>query len=615
MKSENKDISAAITNETVNPIVALEKQFSTLALEEKKSLREQFTIFLLSLTDETKITNSPKNELAQQNVLESIFEIVRDEYEVSKKIPDKKQRDVQRQRMLQLAQNISKYFEYLINSSKNSVQYFEKNDDSKKIWEGFFEEINQLPVDDAALPKQQEFSPWFHLAYHLNSPLIYKTWVKFGGQAYLELPSLINNNWPLYLITSAPLQSSGDIYHVAAFLLIMRAYGSLLPKVVLTYDTVPSTAAVPTNVNYVQTYHHAVQRSGAFLRGLGLGAWVSEHNISSHNSGAYYNGRRQEAIDSFLAKEYPNRYYIDQRTTTTLLVSFAKKVGREQSTTIIRRQLRGYCDSDYFKGQELTQIQQYGSTSKQSIMNKYPGAQPFLVIHRREAGGQKGANANQTFPSSPQEAFLATVIKFLTAKGIGTIIINANSRQAPDGYLDTLTFSPFSLKQTSYISREVEQGVQTERDLSKFYHLELLLQIYTLTNCLGVVGNTSGTLDLVSFMGFRVFNLHVFDQLPAIDYQDYRLMMQMIFLTIQVSKEWSEYPTRGKPNVLIQHLEQWLPPTKSSHSLSDQFRAPDIRNLTLFSTIKSTNPTTPPVAVPAWEDVSSSVIKEVGFKP
>ena len=67
----------------------------------------------------------------------------------------------------------------------------------------------------------------------------------------------------------------------------------------------------------------------------------------------------------FLTAQYPNQYHIDQRTTTTLLVSFARKVGHEQATTIIRRQLRGYCDSAYFKAEELTQIQSYGTTSKQ----------------------------------------------------------------------------------------------------------------------------------------------------------------------------------------------------------------------------------------------------------
>ena len=68
---------------------------------------------------------------------------------------------------------------------------------------------------------------------------------------------------------------------------------------------------------------------------------------------------------------------------------------------------------------------------------------------------------------------------------------------------------------------------------AKLAHLHLLLELYHARVALrlrGVVGNTSGTLDLAALLGHSVLDLHNFQQLKtstqSIGYQSYRLMIQ-----------------------------------------------------------------------------------------
>lgn len=54
---------------------------------------------------------------------------------------------------------------------------------------------------------------------------------------------------------------------------------------------------------------------------------------------------------------------------------------------------------------------------------------------------------------------------------------------------------------------------------------------------MGIIGGTSGTLDVAAFMGIRVFNIHEFKDASKssdklIPYQDYRILLQAQFMTI-----------------------------------------------------------------------------------
>ena len=51
-------------------------------------------------------------------------------------------------------------------------------------------------------------------------------------------------------------------------------------------------------------------------------------------------------------------------------------------------------------------------------------------------------------------------------------------------------------------------------------------------NLKGIIGNTSGTLDLAAFLGHKVYNCHEFDD--TLNYQCVRILIQSEFLTVEL---------------------------------------------------------------------------------
>ena len=114
-------------------------------------------------------------------------------------------------------------------------------------------------------------------------------------------------------------------------------------------------------------------------------------------------------------------------------------------------------------------------------------------------------------------------------------------------------------------------------DYGKLLHLQLLLTFKEEEEIQlkGIIGNTSGTLDLAAFIGHRVFNIHTLGP-SQLRYQDCRVIMQQEFFTLGFYKKEEEKELMQELQLLITApdlqtpdatlLRQWIegqkPPAK-----------------------------------------------------
>jgi hypothetical protein len=386
-----------------------------------------------------------------------------------------------------------------------------------------------------------------------------------------------------HLIVSAPLASSGDIYHVAAVLILLKSLEKKLPTVLLTYDTKPTDdgKAVPSNVKHVKTYHHAVQRSAGFLKGLGFGKQCETRDIGGDVK-AYYVTTREAALVSFLRQDFPARSYVDQRSCTGIISWHIRETKFENTTSILRDGFKRWENEDYFSKGDVLNIKKYSNDAINGITKKFEN-RPFVVIQIRQSSGQGANNEHH----------------------VGVILLYADSRVAGNtGYSDCLYFKPFSSKSNKEMLSAEQQDSETQKDLAKFFHLQLLLKLFELPNCKGIIGNTSGTLDIAAFIGHKVFNIHHLDPEKKIDYQDYRLFMQMVFLAIQLRFEWERYGDKSDPNqenALLINLLKWI--NTGEKPCLPKKSLPAGASLTCFSSVKSS--TAAPRELPFWQNLKA----------
>ncbi|MCX7352720.1 MAG: hypothetical protein NTW22_05570 [Proteobacteria bacterium] len=113
--------------------------------------------------------------------------------------------------------------------------------------------------------------------------------------------------------------------------------------------------------------------------------------------------------------------------------------------------------------------------------------------------------------------------------------------------------------------------------------------MWPLPNLRGIIGNTSGTLDLAGFLGHNVYNLHNVQQ--AFDYQSCRILIQSSFLTVErLNFELLEIALRNPQG----KLGEFSDTTAQAHlpllsSWMTGFQRVDARIVTSRSTINSYN--------------------------
>ncbi|MDP3704971.1 MAG: hypothetical protein Q8R24_03555 [Legionellaceae bacterium] len=299
-----------------------------------------------------------------------------------------------------------------------------------------------------------------------------------------------------YLLTHAPLNSSGDIYHILAYLILCTHFQKKIPKVMLTYD--------------VSTTEKQANRAHNFAKSLSYSSFFHTENIGSNN--AYHEVVRQSQLEKYIDAHYSNTVYVDQMATTTIIAQMFLRYGFKTITEILQRGFSKY-DKHYFPQNAQQKVQQYVDDNLKQL-KQHEENKPIVVLHIRYA---KTANNHLNIPDD----LVVKLVDFLNEKGYDAWCVLADDRknQLPNYF-------------SRYASRPFNTLVEVNgNDYTKFQHLQLMTAMAKNELIKGVIGNTSGTLDACAFVGNRVYNIHQFND--ELSYQDLRFIMQVTFLSAE----------------------------------------------------------------------------------
>ncbi len=391
-------------------------------------------------------------------------------------------------------------------------------------------------------------------------------------------------------IKASSLNSSGDIYHILAFLALLSKEGHELPKVKICYDREDASDdhdfAMQKNVNAGTQ----ALRMMNFAEALNMAS--SFELLETDDKGSSQNSVRESATRDAL----PDYVLIDQRMTTVAVAKYFEEHDFKATSDAIRAS---------FSQRNNTRVTKDDRTKLSSFKNYYqeylaqiPKNKPVAVVHYRYSAN---ANSEQT-----DLDFNLGAINFLKSKGYHVIVITADSRtklpsngtgpkikqlqSEADNY-----YAPFNLD--SPIGRSSKNAKSMEGSFpgfAKLYHLSLLNDLIEqshngLINLKGVLGTTSGTLDVASFIGHNVYNLHSFGTQNTIsgitstqiEYQDARILAQSSFMRIYENGDTLQnaiyYGIQSR--YIVNFSDQYVPRTRPI-KLSDQVTEGNFRYLT-----------------------------------
>jgi hypothetical protein len=324
-------------------------------------------------------------------------------------------------------------------------------------------------------------------------------------------PPLYLDNLPdqgTYIIGCPPVQSSGDIYHILAYLILCNYYRTTLPLVWLAYDT-------------ADTLEHAKKAAG--LANL-LGFQIETVKVA-------YNNSAQSPVRLAQLREYVkisktpfgHKYLIDQKATTLFIIRHIQEHGLEKTQKILRdgfTHLAEKCKKEHSK--KIAELQKWVSNEIEKIKKSAAGQKIVILNHRFS----EHANNDQNITAQDVQV----LTNYLQEKNIFLWTLIAASKPE-NTKLKHATY----LFSTGLINRIF--GIDKNDDALGFYklrHILLLEALRTLPNIQYMVGNTSGTLDIAAFMGWRVYDFHSFNK-GRYDYlvaQDYRVLMQTWLMKI-----------------------------------------------------------------------------------
>ena len=325
----------------------------------------------------------------------------------------------------------------------------------------------------------------------------------------------------------APLNSSGDIYHILAYLILVAAFKYDHPALMLAYDTDDTEKQVNRSINFANV--------------LGYSSLFRKQKIPFINR-TYRENVRQKSLENYIQQHDPSTVYVDQMATTTIIAKLFMLHGMKTITEILRE---GFSKRTvaYFPEAAQKKVDKFVEDELKSV-TQGSTKNPLLVLHLRCA---KTANQDLNIP----DHIVSGLIAFLDSKGYRTWCVMADDRQDHTGFASQFTTHPFRNSVAS-------NGM----DCAKFQHLDLMSRIAKLSQIKGVIGNTSGTLDLAAFLGNRVYNIHQFNH--KITYQSFRLTMQLTFLSVDDLKKGihAAADDDAKPHqalkLALPQLEHWL---------------------------------------------------------
>ncbi len=338
----------------------------------------------------------------------------------------------------------------------------------------------------------------------------------------------------------APINSSGDIYHIAAYALLALARGLTMPDVLLTYDATETK--------------NQVARCQKFMDMLSIGNILAPPIQVNLNPSNFRENNRQCELHKHLNSLDKAVYYVDQKALTTIIANEflidKTKCTQQLHTAFGRRNLTYFNPNIQKEIQSITT--QWINEIQKSLNNK-----PLLIFHIRHSAG---ANSHQGSSQNLPDNLVQEIQSFLTAKGYVVWFIFADSRKYNKSFagIQTNRISPFSLEINTKILKHANNQ---SNDYAKILHLEILDKLLSLPTLKGIIGNTSGTLDLAAFIGHRVYNIHQFTT-AKIRHQDYRILIQATILTVEslIQEELDKFSKREITDVstLFPSLLHWL---------------------------------------------------------
>ncbi len=300
-------------------------------------------------------------------------------------------------------------------------------------------------------------------------------------------------------VYSPAVTSSGDVYHIAAYCMLCEHFNWHMPKIFLSYDC-------------DKTKIHA-QRAQNFLKTL-FGDRVSCDLLDTPTKAPRPNTRNILALEKtrqHQSVDQVNELIINQKMLTSLINSAIIEYNFNKITSILRH---GFKNKQILKrdGKPISSwIAKNVLATKKTITNT-----PFVILHNRYSND---TNDNQNLSTNT----LTTIINILRTNGIKVVLVKISSSKKYQAIKNVENIDAF------------EKIKNLDPIYSKFQHILLLSALSRLPGCRGVIGGTSGTLDVLAFMGINILNIHNFSDRANITFapqQDFRLLLQSVFMSV-----------------------------------------------------------------------------------
>jgi hypothetical protein len=378
-----------------------------------------------------------------------------------------------------------------------------------------------------------------------------------------------------YIIGLPCQNSTGDIYHVLSYLLLADAEGYKLPKVRIFGEK-------GEKAENIDTLKQA-KRSKRLADLLGFAEEVTVVQVSGH--GKWSNEREHNMLS-----DCADEKFINQKVTTSFLAEYMRHGNKyKRAIRLIRENLLKRIDSNEPKVHEDIQRvkkivhQRYEMLSQEYIKEEHEAFMKSLeegrhdyqmngivLIHIRDSKGANGGKKNDG------QNFASGIIEL-----IQEVLKNHNffdwTFYCGDKYVDKNTFGEFKRGRSSVpaktfdifhdqaleekFKKEEIQGIRKYEWYSKIYHILLLDRLQAHPSVRGIVGNTSGLLDMASLLGHDVLSVHNFknrEREYEFNAQDYRILSQYPFMSIlAVPLKNGEDERKKKVKEQFEHWLNW----------------------------------------------------------
>ncbi|KAH9258545.1 hypothetical protein BASA81_003047 [Batrachochytrium salamandrivorans] len=310
-----------------------------------------------------------------------------------------------------------------------------------------------------------------------------------------------------------PVCSTGDCIQLAAFLVLYRTdvFKGEVPTIYLAYDSTAGTKA-------------AAEASHTFLRALGLSSILLKVECCTRP-----NDRRHKTMETMKTKSNGGNC-VDHKMLTSFLNQAATEFGKNVIGKFVFDYFEKVTEQRDARGMRQAAFEWAQTEAKRCFNALELVAHPFVLVAIRFSDK---ANENQNFTSE----LLQQIDKYLSeCLGIKMVLLDIGGRVGA-------VYARYNTK-TAQINCFPEQ----EHLQGKLPYLCLLQTFSKYATFKGVIGTTSGMLDLAAYMGLHTFCIHRFKpNTNTVNDQDLRVLLQHKFMTVvgdfdeeaqKLLKEW-----------------------------------------------------------------------------